>query len=166
MQLSVERIETLIAPDITADGMELCGIRMSGNYSNPLIQVFVDYRHTSVTIDDCVNVTRLVQARLETITELRTYRLEVSSPGIDWPMTQLWQFTKNTGKLLRKQQGAVTLEGRIASIEESGAIILQFESGETTSYSLDDLYGAKIVLETFSKPKQKVKRKRNETRGR
>jgi len=166
MQLTAERLEQLIAPTLDAEGLTLCGIVISGNFSNPLIQIFVDYEEKSLSIDDCVTVTRLVQDIMDIEFTLPGYRLEVSSPGIERPLAALWQFRKNRGRLYYRQSGTTIIQGRIMDVNDDETVTIETPDGTSANYPLAELKGGKIVLETYAKPKSKPKRKRNETRGR
>jgi ribosome maturation factor RimP len=59
------------------------------------IWVFID-SDTGITIDDCVEVSRHIEANVDRETE--DYELQVSSSGLDQPLKILRQFTKNIGK--------------------------------------------------------------------
>jgi ribosome maturation factor RimP len=59
------------------------------------IWVFID-SDTSITIGDCVEISRHIEANVDR--EIEDYELQVSSSGLDQPFRLLRQYTKNTGK--------------------------------------------------------------------
>ena len=78
-----------------------------------------------VGIDDCVAVSRHVGFRLEEENVIETaYNLEVSSPGIDTPLTSLRQYLKNTGRNLSiKMADGTKREGKLSGITEDAILI-------------------------------------------
>ena len=171
MQISAEEIGQLIQPLLDENNLILCEIRISGSQRQPLIQIFIDRMNGSVSIDDCAIISRPAMDLLDLSEKiLSNYQLEISSPGIDYPMKELWQFRKNIGrsissKILGNLEGSNNeyLTGKILNISDEGLIEVQIES-EIATYTVDDLAGAKVVIETVKK--KKTKRKRNETRRR
>jgi ribosome maturation factor RimP len=67
------------------------------------LRVYIDKSTGGVSIDDCANVSRGLNLRLdvEDIIPGGRYDLEVSSPGLDRKLTQLWHFTKVIGQRVR-----------------------------------------------------------------
>jgi ribosome maturation factor RimP len=89
------------------------------------LRVFID-RDGGVGIEDCANVSRGLNLRLdvEDVIPGGQYELEVSSPGLDRKLTQLWHFTKAVGQRVRLQardaQGKVIpFEGTLKAVEGS-----------------------------------------------
>lgn len=163
--MTVEQLEQLFQPELEREFVRICEVRVSGNFGQPLIQLFVDYEDRNITINDCIGLNRIIKELLDTVYPLMDYRLEISSPGIESPLKQLWQFKKNIGKYVRVQKGLVTIEGTIREASDDGTITLE-QSGGLHQYSLEEIAGVKVVLLTFAQPNNKQKRKRNEKRGR
>lgn len=159
MQQLSDRVERLIEPLLQDDGIKLCEIRVSGRFSRPLIQLFVDHETDNISINKCVDLSRHVQDLLD-MQEWVTpdYRLEVSSPGIDSPMKELWQFKKNIGRLIRLHSEELTFEGRLIEVSTQGLFSFDCD-GDRVERQFKDMVGAKVVLELFSKSSVKRKRK-------
>ena len=92
-------IETLIAPAAEAEGLALVRVKMIGGTSDPTLQVMAERPDTrQLNLDDCARLSRrlsdlLDQAEAEGNDPIEhAYRLEVSSPGIDRPLTRLQDF--------------------------------------------------------------------------
>ena len=121
MTISVQEIEQLVLPILKEEELILCETRVSGNPGRPFIQLFIDREKESVTINDCVGITRTVRDLL-TLQDylIGDFRLEVSSPGIDFPLRELWQFRKNSGRLIHLDRNDKILDGRIVNITNGG----------------------------------------------
>ena len=74
----------------------------------------------ALTINDCVYLTRQIQHLIDEKRLLdEDFRLEVSSPGLDYPLREEWQFAKNVGRLLKVQvpgeKGPREISGRLTA---------------------------------------------------
>ncbi|MDF2430667.1 MAG: ribosome maturation factor RimP [Mucilaginibacter sp.] len=93
-------------------------------HANGKLMILVD-GDTGIGIDDCVAISRHVGFRLEEENVIETaYNLEVSSPGIDAPLTSLRQYVKNIGRNLAiKMADGTKREGKLNGITEDAIII-------------------------------------------
>jgi ribosome maturation factor RimP len=87
------------------------------------LRVFIDKSPGAVSIDDCANVSRGLNLRLdvEDIIPGGHYDLEVSSPGLDRKLTQLWHFEKALGQQIRVKyldvkRDSKTWEGKLTAV--------------------------------------------------
>jgi ribosome maturation factor RimP len=93
--VDLETLETLVAPVCDAQGVELVDLRYQAEQGGPVLRVLIDVRDAEklppgvggVTLDDCTRVSRALNPVLDSHDELvsGSYRLEVSSPGIERP---------------------------------------------------------------------------------
>ncbi|NJL24448.1 MAG: ribosome maturation factor RimP [Calothrix sp. SM1_5_4] len=88
------------------------------------LRVFIDKEPGGVSIDDCVNVSRGLNLRLdvEDVIPGGRYELEVSSPGMDRRLTQPWHFQKAVGQTVQlkyKDESGTgkPYEGKLLSVE-------------------------------------------------
>ncbi len=97
-------LTALIAPEAEALGFDLVRVKLFGGKGDLTLQVMAERPDTrQLTIDDCAGLSRRISDRLDEleaagrdpITE--EYRLEVSSPGIDRPLTRLKDFADWAG---------------------------------------------------------------------
>ena len=104
-----------------------------------LLRVFIDKEGEGVGVNDCVNVSRGLNLRLdvEDIIPGGAYELEVSSPGLDRKLTQSWHYDKAIGKTVqvkyRSEDGSnKTYEGRLLGLVrgEGDAKVLNFENSK------------------------------------
>ncbi|MDB4904797.1 MAG: ribosome assembly cofactor RimP [Mucilaginibacter sp.] len=93
-------------------------------HSNGKLIILID-GDKGVGIDDCAAISRHVGFRLEEENVIETaYNLEVSSPGIDTPLTSIRQYLKNIGRNLAINMADGTKrEGKLSSITEDAIII-------------------------------------------
>jgi len=98
------------------------------------LRVFIDRAAGGVSIDDCANVSRGLNLRLdvEDVIPGGRYELEVSSPGLERKLTQPWHFTSAVGQTVqlryRNEEGQPqSYEGRLMAVEGSN---LSFENNK------------------------------------
>lgn len=116
-----ERVEELVLQKI-ADREELflVAIKMHGNGR---LEVLVD-GDQGISIQDCADISRHVGFHLEEESVIsHAYNLEVSSPGIDTPLTQLRQYRKNVGRSVevsfKGEDKEVLREGELLEVTDS-----------------------------------------------
>ena len=104
------------------------------------LRVFIDKEPGGVSVNDCANVSRGLNLRLdvEDIIPGGAYELEVSSPGLDRKLTQAWHYEKAVGKTVqvkyRAEDGNTkTYEGKLTSADGK---TLAFENSKGP-FSLD-----------------------------
>ena len=88
------------------------------------LRVYIDRAQGGVSIDDCANVSRGLNLRLdvEDVIPGGRYDLEVSSPGMDRKLTQLWHFEKAMGERVKltyldEQRDVKPYEGKLIGVE-------------------------------------------------
>ena len=116
------RVKELVEEKI-ADKPELFLVDVK-MHSNGTLTVLVD-GDKGIGIDDVVAISRHVGFHLEEENLIETaYDLEVSSPGVDYPLTGIRQYLKNTGRNLAiKMADGTTREGRLSGITEDAITI-------------------------------------------
>lgn len=89
----------LIEPEVEAEGLALVRVKMIGGTSDPTLQVMAERPDTrQLTLEDCARLSRRLSDRFDELEEAgndpfdEAYRLEVSSPGIDRPLTRLQDY--------------------------------------------------------------------------
>ena len=86
------RLAALVAPAIEALGFELVRIRLMGGKTR-ILQVMADRPDGGIIVEDCAKISTAISAILDVEDPLDDqYVLEVSSPGIDRPLTRLKDF--------------------------------------------------------------------------
>ena len=84
----------LIEPEVKAEGLELVRVMMIGGKDDPTLQVMAERADTGqLTLEECERLSRRLSDRLDAADPIEHgYRLEVSSPGIDRPLTRRRDF--------------------------------------------------------------------------
>lgn len=117
-----QRVRELVEEKIAdKPNLFIVGIKM---LPNGKLVILVD-GDNGIGIDDCVAISRHVGFHLEEENIIdRAYTLEVSSPGIDVPLTLNRQYLKNIGRSLAiKMADGSKREGRLSSITEDAIVI-------------------------------------------
>jgi len=119
-------IARLIEPAVRDMGFDLVRVAMIGGTSDPTLQVMAERPDTrQLTIDDCSDLSRKLSDILDEADPIEgAYRLEVSSPGIDRPLTRPSDYADWAGhearlKLHETHQGAKQLSGIIEGIDNN-----------------------------------------------
>jgi ribosome maturation factor RimP len=87
----IAELTRLIEPEAQAEGLALVRVKMIGGNSDPTLQVMAERPDTrQLTLEDCARLSRRLSDLLDEKDPIAdSYRLEVSSPGIDRPLTRL-----------------------------------------------------------------------------
>jgi ribosome maturation factor RimP len=125
------KLAVLIEPVVAAAGMDLESVRLTVAGKRRKLAIIVD-SDSGVSLDDTADVSREISALLDASNALGEvpYTLEVSSPGIDRPLTEPRHWRRARGRLVRvkvAQEGAV--EGRILAADADG-VTLGLAGGE------------------------------------
>jgi ribosome maturation factor RimP len=98
-------------------GTDIFPVDMKVDRNNRIL-IYVD-RMEGISIDDCVKVSRALEARLDRDTE--DFSLEVSSPGLDAPFKVYEQYAKSKGKLVLVQcRDGRQFRGVLSMVSEKG----------------------------------------------
>ena len=136
-------IAQVISPIIESNGNYLEEVKVANLGKKKLITVIID-SDTHLNLDQVTVVTRSISDAIENLASLGTtpFTLEVTSPGIDRPLTLSRHWRKNIGKLAKIDLGeGKSIESRILSVTEDSVIL---ESGEV---KFDLIKKATLVIE-------------------
>ena len=125
------KLAGLIEPVVAAAGMDLESVRMTVAGKRRLLRIVVDSDH-GVSLDDAAEVSRDISAVLDASNALGEvpYTLEVSSPGVDRPLTEPRHWRRARGRLVRvKVTGEGSVEGRLLAADADG-VTLGLPDGE------------------------------------
>lgn len=147
------RLAGIVGPAIEGLGFELVRIRLMGGKQR-ILQIMADRPEGGIEVDDCAKISTAVSAILDVEDPIEdNYTLEVSSPGIDRPLTRLkdfeiwkgWEARIETTELI---DGRRRFKGALAGVEDDEVLILLEEAGEEVTIGLkfDWLSDAKLIL--------------------
>jgi ribosome maturation factor RimP len=147
---ATEKVTDLIEPSLRAMGFELVRVLLQGN-QRPTLQVMAERIDRSpMTVEDCAEISRAVSALLDVEDPIPSaYHLEVTSPGLDRPLTRPADFERFAGFEARIEtqlpvDGRRRFRGRLLGL--AGAEVrLELPEGEQR-LALDGIRKAKLVL--------------------
>ena len=144
-----------IAEPVLADlGYRLVRVRISG-LDGCTVQIMAERPDGTMPIDDCEAVSRALSPVLDVADPLdRSYRLEISSPGIDRPLVRRSDFERHVGQEVKIEMavavgGRRRFRGRLAAVDgHSARIHIEGAQGEPQEALLpiEDMLEAKLVL--------------------
>jgi ribosome maturation factor RimP len=141
------RLASLLEPVVHAMNMDLEGIRVTTAGRRRVLRVTVD-ADGGVSLDDIALASRELSSRLDGAAEMgdAPYTLEVSSPGVDRPLTLPRHWRRNVGRLVVTSVAAGDeLQARITGTTESGVILER--DGVTREYRYADLGPGRVQVE-------------------
>jgi ribosome maturation factor RimP len=154
----VQQLIRLLEPVVRAMGMDLENVRITATGRRRLLRVVVD-ADRGVSLDDITLISRALSAELDANGAMgeTPYTLEVSSPGVDRPLTEPRHWRRAAGRLVRaplaarsaartdKTRRPATIEGRVLAASDH-AVLLEV-AGEQREYGYGELGPGKILLE-------------------
>lgn len=159
----IARIIEVVEPEAKALGFDLVRVKIfgkseAGDGEEPALQIMAERPDTGqLVIDDCAELSRRVSDAFDALEEAGevlidfAYRLEVSSPGIDRPLTRPKDYANWAGHEARVQLtnpvegNRKSLQGDLAGLEGDTVLLDDKKSGRV-SFPLSDIQSAKLVL--------------------
>jgi len=143
----------IITPVIEGMGFELVRVRYMGG-KTPSIQIMAERPEGGIEVDECAQISTAVSATLDVEDPIEdAYNLEVSSPGIDRPLTRVKDFETFEGYEARIEtqdliDGRKRFKGILAGVEDDEILINIQDHGEdlTVGLQFDWLADAKLIL--------------------
>lgn len=142
-----DRLVQLLEPVVADEGFDLEGIAVTPAGKRRLLRVVVD-ADGGVSLDDVTHLNHVVSAALDSSDAMGAgpYVLEVSSPGVDRPLTEVRHWRRAAGRLVRaplRAGGEVT--GRLVSADDDG-VVLDVD-GAHRRFAHDELGRGKVQVE-------------------
>ena len=145
-------LSRIIDPEVRTLGYELVRVAMIGGSSDPTLQVMAERPDTrQLDIADCERISRRLSEVLDMCDPIEgSYRLEVSSPGIDRPLTRLKDYADWAGHEARislkeargeRKQFSGTLEGL-----DGDTVKIAAKDGQSYAIAFGDIASAKLLL--------------------
>lgn len=147
------RLADIVGPVIEGMGFELIRLRLMGGATR-VLQIMADRPEGGINVDECGEISTAVSAILDVEDPIEeNYVLEVSSPGIDRPLTRLkdfetwkgWEARIETTELI---DGRRRFKGGLMGVEGNDVLIEIEEGGQdvTIGLNFDWLSDAKLIL--------------------
>ncbi len=166
MGRAVSAVDQELETRVEALGFELVQVEWAGSKRRPLLRIRVDRKDASptdgvgggVTVDDCAEVSRGLEAWLDEHPEMpERYVLEVSSPGLERPLVRSRDYRRFVGSKVAVKGPevlagrATRLEGELLGLEAEGeneeAVRLRLPGGDEVSIPRREITGAHLVFE-------------------
>lgn len=148
-----DRIADLLAPVLAADGLDLEAVELASAGRRSVVRVVVD-ADGGVNLDRIADASRQLGKVLDNADFMGSgsYTLEVTSRGVDRPLTAPRHWRRNVGRLVKvtTHEGG-RLEGRITASDETGAELTVDGESQSRRVEYDQVAKARIQVE-FSRP--------------
>lgn len=144
---TVDRLTALLAAPVEALGLDLEAIDLSKAGKRSVLRVAVD-KDGGVSMDDIADATKVVSELLDDsdVMGSNAFTLEVSSPGVDRPLTLPRHWRRNASRLVKVTLAeGEPVEGRIVDADEAGATLAVDDVEVRIAYA--DVAKAKIQIE-------------------
>jgi ribosome maturation factor RimP len=148
----IAELTRIIEPVARAEGLALVRVKMIGGTSDPTLQVMAERPETrQLSLEDCERLSRRISDLLDESDPIEhAYRLEVSSPGIDRPLTRLPDYDDWKGHQARLTL-AEPLNGRkqyagVLFGTEGETVLVDVPGAGPTGLPFTAIHSAKLVL--------------------
>lgn len=148
-----ERVEEIIIPSLEHNGYELVRAKLMES-GRKTLQIMIDRQDgKGVTVEDCATVSHIISPLLDVEDPIDgKYELEVSSAGIDRPLTRKKDFEYFLGYEIKVTlhnpiEGRKRFKGILSDFKEGNIVALELENEELTAeIAFDNIVSAKLVL--------------------
>jgi ribosome maturation factor RimP len=156
MNQNFENIREIAQQVAEQNNLFLIDLIIRGTESSRVIEVFID-GEKNISADECALVSREISKQIDEKELLKSYRLDVSSPGVDRPIIYLKQYPKHLNRLFEIEFSAKggsasggndsgsssTFKGKLISIEDE---VLTFQSSKEIKIKFSDIIRAKVLV--------------------
>lgn len=125
-----ERVREILEPELETRHIDLVALDVQKRPRAVNVLVLVDKRPLGgITLEECAALNKMLNARFEELALVDgDYTIEVSSPGLDWPLATAADFRRAQGRavkffLTEPLSGRVEISGDVRSVEEDGVVI-------------------------------------------
>lgn len=140
-----QHAENILSED---ESLFIVSLNLRGNQGNQKLEIFLD-GDEGISIDQCSDLSRRLSVIIEE-EEILTgkYILEVSSAGLDQPLSLVRQYKKNIGRSLSiNTKDGQKMEGELLEVLEEKVIKVKPEkSEEATTIELENIEKAKVLV--------------------
>ena len=146
-------LETLIAPAVQAQGYRLVRLRLMGGKRKTL-QILAERPDGQMDVEDCAKLSRAISEVLEAADPIsEEYVLEVSSPGIDRPLTAAEDYVRFAGHEARVElahgvDGRRRFKGLLIGLEGNDVVmdVTDVNENRRVRFPVSDVSEAKLLL--------------------
>jgi len=156
MNQNFENIREIAKQIAGQNNLFLIDLIVRGTESSRVIEVYID-GEINISADECALVSREISKQIDEKELLKSYRLDVSSPGVDRPLIYLKQYSKHLNRLFEVEFSAKggsasggnasgsssIFKGKLISIEDE---VLTFQSNKEIKIKFPDIIKAKVLV--------------------
>lgn len=158
MNISEEKIKQVVADTAKKNGFFLVDLVFRGSSGQRIIEVFID-GEKNISADDCALVSRELNSEFEILNLIETsYRLDVSSPGVDRPLKLLQQFPKHINRFFDVEflngNESKKITGKLTNIKDEELTLLT-KDGSEYFIKFNNILSAIVSIGFFSGGKKK-----------
>lgn len=144
-----QTIEEIVKKHLPDENHFIVEVKMAEKSGKTLLNLLID-SDQGLTIESCARVSRLVSEELEAMEIMPdAYTIEVSSPGLDYPLSSKRQYLKNIGRELKVNLFSdKEVVGKLLEVDDAGIKMLVRKNGK----------GKKATEEELTIPFEEVKK--------
>jgi ribosome maturation factor RimP len=144
----VEKLKEILGPILTAEQSELVDLQVKGGPGSKIVRIFVD-KAGGITLDQCEAISRQLTDRLESEDIIPgSYRLEVSSPGVDRPLRTAADFRRNINRNVEirfsEELDEPVVSGQVIDVSDETVTIVRGK--HPLQISISNIIKAKVHL--------------------
>ncbi|MGR4862576.1 ribosome maturation factor RimP [Caulobacter sp. LARHSG274] len=143
----------MLDPVAESVGYEIVRLRLMGGAEQRRLQIMAERPDGDMNVEDCARLSRAISEIMDAADPISgEYTLEVSSPGVDRPLTRLKDFDTYAGlevrlELDRVAEGRKRFKGELAGVEDGQVgLNLEGEDDTTVYFPFEWIVDAKLVL--------------------
>lgn len=144
----INTIKDLAEPIVQQHDMFLVDVELKQNAGN-VIWVLVDSENDNINLESCTQISKQLSFLVESADLFHNpYRLNVSSPGLSRPLSDIRQYSKNMGRNVKvkykTEEGYEKIEGTLAGAS-TDKVVIDVDSDGTIDIPFSDIVETKIV---------------------
>ncbi len=149
-----QKVRDLAAPLLTAEGLELVDVEFVREREGHILRMYIDKPDGKVGLEDCTRASHAVDTALDVEDIIpHEYSLEVSSPGLNRPLTRPEHFAKAVGKKVKlKTFGPLFEPPRknflgVLKAADAAQVVVEVEGAGSFTVALKDIAKANLEFE-------------------
>jgi len=172
---AIEKIKEMASEVSAREGCRVYDLEFVGAGGGRTLRLFIESEEGAVNVNQCANVSRGLSLMLdvEDVIPGGRYELEVSSPGLERPLRELWHFEKALGQPIRvrtnagvvpngtepaaAKAGRKQVQGRLLKVEPNHIVLGDGKNEWEIDFS--QIHRANVIFELVSEKHQKQKDK-------
>lgn len=124
-----------ILDDVLPENIELVDLQIKGKGSKSMLRILIDKTSGGISLEDCAEINRKIGDELDKQDFFQQrYVLDVSSPGINYPLNTFKDFKRNQGRVMKVDtnkeiRGRKSFIGKLVKAEKK-SILIEIETGK------------------------------------